>query len=232
MAEHEQRHIVSAFSFELSKVETVAIRERMVGHLLQIHPDLAAQVIANLGMKSPPPPAKPAVKPRDLPPSPALSLAHRAGTFAGRKLGLLVTDGADAKLVAELTRAVEKEKAMVQVVALKIGGVTLSDGSELAADHALAGAPSCLFDAVAIIASEEGTAKLLTEAAAAVDWARDAFGHLKALGHSTQVEPLLDKAAIDVDEGVIDLGASGAVARLIKVARQHRVWAREVSVRS
>ena len=38
MAEPEQRHIVSAFAFELGKVETIAIRKRMLGHLMIIEP--------------------------------------------------------------------------------------------------------------------------------------------------------------------------------------------------
>ncbi len=40
MSEPEQRHIVSAFTFELSKVSTVAIRRRMLGHLANIDDEL------------------------------------------------------------------------------------------------------------------------------------------------------------------------------------------------
>jgi Catalase-related immune-responsive len=36
MSEPEQRHIVSAFAFELGKVETEAVRKRMLGHLERI----------------------------------------------------------------------------------------------------------------------------------------------------------------------------------------------------
>ena len=39
MSEPEQRHIISAFAFELGKVETLAIRKRMLGHLMIIDPD-------------------------------------------------------------------------------------------------------------------------------------------------------------------------------------------------
>jgi catalase len=34
MSEPEQRHIISAFAFELGKVETLAIRKRILGHLM------------------------------------------------------------------------------------------------------------------------------------------------------------------------------------------------------
>jgi catalase len=34
----------------------------------------------------------------------------------------------------------------------------------------------------------------------------DAFGHLKAIGHTPEAKPLLDKAGIEADVGVTDLG--------------------------
>lgn len=117
------------------------------------------------------------------------------------------------------------------MISPKIGGVTLSDGSALHADHALAGGPSVLFDAVAVVVSEEGAAMLLTEAAA-IDWLRDAFGHLKAMGYSSQAQPLLDKAGIVPDAGVLELDANGASGKLLRVARNHRVWDREPALRS
>ena len=51
MAEPEQRHIISAFAFELAKVETVAIRKRMLGHLMIIDEALGTAVEQALGME-------------------------------------------------------------------------------------------------------------------------------------------------------------------------------------
>ena len=47
--EPEQNHIVSAFIFELSKVETKAVRERMVGQLANVDPKIAKRVADWLG---------------------------------------------------------------------------------------------------------------------------------------------------------------------------------------
>lgn len=69
---------------------------------------------------------------------------------------------------------------MVEVIAPKVGGVSPATGTAISADHALAAAPSVLFDAVAVMASAE-SARLLTRKAAAVDWVRDAFSHLKVI---------------------------------------------------
>ncbi len=53
------------------------------------------------------------------------------------------------------------EGASVKIIAPKVGGTKLADGSLLAADGQLAGTPSVLFDAVAVVLSDDG-AKMLS----------------------------------------------------------------------
>jgi len=167
--------------------------------------------------------------PVDLEPSPALSLVGKAkATLKGRKVGALVTDGADGDRLEALGDALEKEGAELAIVAPKIGGVRLKSGKDLAADMALSGAPSVFFDAVAIFASAEGVKPLLKNSAA-IDWVRDAFGHLKVIGHTSAAQPLFAKASLadDLDEGVIELDGRPGVGQYIDAAKQQRVWARE-----
>ena len=52
--EPEQNHIVSALIFELGKVETVAIRERMVSQLVNVDASLAERVATGLGLANVP----------------------------------------------------------------------------------------------------------------------------------------------------------------------------------
>ncbi len=58
-APHEQEHITQAFEFELAKVETVAIRERMVNLLALVQPALAARVARTVGVIAPSAPELP-----------------------------------------------------------------------------------------------------------------------------------------------------------------------------
>ena len=78
-----------------------------------------------------PKPADAAVAPRDdLPASPALSIIENGPeSFAGSKVGVLVSAGADAALLKTLQSAIEKEGAAMEVIAPKVGGVEASDGS-------------------------------------------------------------------------------------------------------
>ncbi|MBB5045018.1 catalase [Shinella fusca] len=230
----EQRHIAMALTFELSKVETPVIRERMVSHLLNIDETLAGKVAAALGIDPVPKPADAAVKTRqDLEPSPALSILERGPKrFEGRKLGVLVTEGADRALFDALEAGIMAEKAVIEIIAPKVGGVKLSDGSPLAAQQMIDGGPSVLYDAVVVLASEAGMADLLKEAAAR-DFVADAFAHCKFIGYTAPAFPLLEKAgAADMlDEGTVEIDGVDAVADFLKALGALRVWAREPSVK-
>ena len=158
--------------------------------------------------------------------SPALTLVGKARPMLkGRKIGALVTDGADGDRLQALRDALEREGAELAIV---FGGVRLKSGKHLATDMALSGgAPSVFFGAVAIFPSAEG-AKPLLKNSAKIDWVRDAFGHLKVIGHTSAAQPLFAKASLadDLDEGVIELDGRPGVGQYIEAAKQ-RVWARE-----
>ncbi len=230
----EQRHIANALTFELSKVETPVIRERMVSHLFNIDETLAHTVAAKLGLKTMPKPAEAAVQTRqDLEPSPALSIVlNGPKRFEGRKLGILVTDGVDATLLKALTSAMTKEKAMVEIIAPKVGGVTASDGSWITAQQMIDGGPSVLYDAVAVLPSPEAVDELASEATAR-DFVADAFQHCKFIGHVEAAMPLLAKAGIadSLDEGVIVLATAKDVAAFVKELGKLRLWSREPNVK-
>ncbi|MDP3173408.1 MAG: catalase [Phenylobacterium sp.] len=223
----EQAHLASAIVFELSKVTLDHVRERVLANLQNVDAELANRVAAGLGLPLPKA-SKPAVAAQDMEPSPALRIVGKyPPTLKGRAVAILVTEGADGAVVEAVRKAATAEGASVKIIAPKIGGVQLKDGTQLPADGQLAGSPSVLFDAVALVLSEAGCADLLNEGAA-VDFAKDAFGHLKAIGYTAQSQPLLDKAGVVPDPGVVDL-ANGAEA-FIAPART-RQWEREPGVR-
>ena len=231
--EPEQDHIVAALTFELSKVELPIIRSTMLGHLVNIDEALGERVAAGLGHRAAIEPVKASVATRaDLPVSPSLSIiAQGPPTLTGRLVGALITDGAEAALVAALYKSVKAAGASLKIVCPRLGGVTLDDGSALAADFQMAGAPSVLFDAVATLASEDGTTALLGEAAA-VAWVHDAFSHLKVIAHSAAAQPLLDVAGVLPDEGIIALAKAKDLTAFTATAGAGRIWAREPSVRT
>jgi catalase len=226
-SEIEQAHMASALVFELSKVGLKHVRMRMLANLRNVDESLAKRVAQGMAHELPPK-SKAAKEPSDMDPSPGLRLIGKyPETLKGRVVGVLVTDGADASLMGALRKDVEAAGAKVRIVAPRIGGVTLSDGSKLEADGQLQGSPSVIFDAVAFVVSTHGCSQLLDEGAA-ISFAHDAFGHLKAIGFTAEAAPLLEKAGVKADTGVADLNAG--TQAFIEQART-RQWAREAKVR-
>ncbi len=231
----EQKHMADALTFELSKVETPAIRARVVAHLMNIDEGLANTVAEQLRLKQMPKPAE-AAKPtrKDLPASPKLSIIENGPeSFMGRKVGVLVTDGVDSTVLSDLKSALEAEGAMLEVVAPMVGGVEASDGSWIEGKQKIDGGPSVLYDAVAILPSKQG-GDMLAGNAAARDFVADAFAHMKFIGYAPAARPLLQKAGVaeSMDGGFIALENGGDAAKFVNACRELRFWDREPSVKA
>ncbi|MEX2630372.1 MAG: catalase [Tistlia sp.] len=228
----ERKHIADALTFELSKVETLRIRARTVSHLRNIDEKLAAKVAEGLGIELPAPaePARPPIT--DLPASDPLSIVRNGpGGFKGRKLGILITDGGDAALLQALQEAVKAEGGLTELVAPKVGGATLSDGKLVEAKQKIDGGPSVLYDAVALVISEQG-AKLLKDDAPSRDFVADAFAHCKFIGYTRAAMPLLEKAGIAkaLDEACVELADASAATGFVGRLGPLRFWDREPTV--
>lgn len=225
----EQHHLASALIFELSKVEKASIRSRVVSHLLNIEETLAKKVADGLGIKDMPKPAESACKVNTTlkKSSPLSIILNGPGSFTGRKLGILVTQGADGELINLLEIAMKQINAVVEIIAPKVAGVELNTGKWLAAQQQIDGGPSALYDAVAIVASKEGIVELQKEPAAR-NFVSDAFSHYKFIAYVQEAIPLFEKAGIgdELDEGCIPL-TKNSIEKFVTLCGQLRFWDRE-----
>lgn len=222
--ENEQAHIASALVFELSKVMLEHVPPRVVANLRNVSEELAKRVAGGLNIALPKK-APAAASLQQLDPSPALSIQkNMKAILKGRCVGILIADGSDAVMLSRLKKAIQKSGATVKLVAPKIGGARLSDGNVMKAHGQLAGAPSQLFDAVAVLLSSKAAGMLIKESAA-VEWVANAFAHLKAIGHNAEAQPLLERANVVPDAGVT--GLDGAFVE----AAAMRFFDREPNIR-
>jgi catalase len=214
----------------LSKVETKAVRERVVARLANVDPTISERVAKGLGLQNKIAQAPTTAEVRtDLVPSPALSILAKAHkTLEGRRIGCLVGDGTDAKLITSLKSAAKKRNAAFAVVATRIGGVSMSDGKRIEGDFQLAGGSSVLFDTVFVALSDEGVKSLLKESAA-VAWVHDAFSHCKVIGATEAAQPLLNTAGVQADEGIL-IGTDAE--QFLDAAGNGRIWSREAKIRT
>jgi catalase len=245
--DHERRHIVRAFRFELGKVKTEAIRERMVGNLAYVDPALATEVALGLGLTAikTPPPLNLGVPPRPgedreptegthPPGSPALSMTSSPGLgIATRKVAVLAADGFDTQALLEIVSQLEGAGAVVKIIAPTLGAIVGADGYERDVDFSFLTGASVLFDAVCVIGGEQSAATLALDPGA-LYFVNEAFKHCKSIGATGDAAAVLVAANVLVDpdadvEGVYvgndDAAADVGAALVERGATRH--WSRE-----
>ncbi len=183
----EKDHIVAAFRFELSKVETLDIRQRMVDNLAHVDLKLAARVGASLGIQ--PPDAKAAAGRlgfRDyritnkVEEDPSLSMVGRAGNVKTRKIAILVANGVETAALRRIQQDLTNAGAQCKLVAPHLGTVSTSSGRQLPVDHTFTQMPSVMFDAVLIPGGSESVAAL-GAMGEAVHFVLEAYKHCKTI---------------------------------------------------
>ena len=226
----EQSHLADAIVFELSKVDTVGIRERVVAQLRNVDESLADDVADGLGMAELPEAADAASEPFDLDAADSLSmLKNPPDTIAGRRLGILVSDGVDAKTLDAVRTAAHAESMTVDLVAATRMGITDSNGGAVEVAEKIDGGPSVLFDAVAVLVTEEGAATLAAMPPAQ-DFVSDAHAHGKFVAYTSAASSIFDAAGVnpaDDPAGYVELAATKKSAeQFIDMCRSIRSWDR------
>ena len=223
----EQGHIAAALVFELSKCAELGIRVRMVSHLCNIEDGLATLVAQRLGITDMPA-AAPAARPTqtDLKPSKALSIqSNPPGSFRGRMMGVMVSDGFDGALLVALRHAVSQAGGLIKIIAPTIGGVTCSKAKLQAVDERIGGAPSVLFDALAVLAGHDD----LATSPPAKAFVTDAYVHCKYVGWSPGAAALLAACGLaDVaDDAFCALTDAASASAFVDGCKHLRHWPRE-----
>ncbi len=236
----EQSHIVNAFRFELSRVQTPAIRVRLLSMLANVDPILVEGVAQGLGLEVPPPMPLATTAPQPhYAPSPALSLLARPGAVGvqARKVAILAAHGVDAEGVKALYADLLAAGAVPRLVAPQLGQLVASDGSALDVEISIEAGPPVLYDAV-IVADGAASVKMLMGDADALDFVRQQFRHCKPILAVGAGADLLRKAGVPekLENGSADPSLwcvlAGAVLPALAEFKQalaaHRNFQREV----
>ena len=192
----EKDHIVSAFLFELGKVEVDAVRERMVSMLNQIDKFLAYRVAEGLGMAPPKPPSGAGNVQRTSEPEmdPSLSMANtRKDSIIGRKIAVLVADNVDKASLA-VCKALEAEGAVIKFIAPHLGEIKNTEEEFIKVNYSLPTVGSVLFDAVFIPGGQHSVEALCADAHAVL-FVKEAYKHGKAIAAHYHGTLLIARAA-------------------------------------
>ncbi|MDO8368648.1 MAG: catalase [Saprospiraceae bacterium] len=249
----EKNHIVNALRFELGKLETEAIRVRIVGMLTQIDPTLAAKVAKGLGMEVPKSPEKPMNlsipadgDPKDFQPtsvvsslkqSKALSMANTVkDNIKTRQIAILVADGVDEASLTAMKQALEAAGAKAKIIAPHLGQINSANGKQVKADQSFLTAASVLFDAVYVPDGQQSANALQAEPDA-INFINEAFKHCKAIAADGAGAKFLNatdagmkalgKNDVDKSKSTSGVLVDGSPKSFIAAIAQHRFWERE-----
>ena len=238
----EKEHIVAAFQYELSRVETPAIRQRVVDNLAHVDMRLARKVAEPLGIG--PPDARAAAGRAgyregkgglSLEAAPSLSMESTGGSIHGRKIAVVVAPGVELGAFKVIQQALLDAGASTRVVAAHLGFVASSSGQQLPVDHTFATMPSVMFDAV-LVPGGASCAQALLANGDAVRFVLEAYRHCKpvcVIGEAAELlrvrEVLTPEtaAAAGVVLGKNDPGTRNELAQaFIAAIGRHRHWLR------
>ncbi|HZY17222.1 MAG TPA: catalase [Ramlibacter sp.] len=237
----EKEHIVAAFQYELSRVETAAIRQRVVDTLAHVDPKLARKVAEPLAIAPPDPRAaagragfREARAKLPIEASPSLSMECMGGSIATRRVAVLVAAGVEIGALKIIQQALADAGAVTRIVAAHLGVVSTSSGQQLAVDHSFLNTSSIQFDAV-LVPGGATHAQALCANGDAVHFVLEAYRHCKAICLIGAGAELLRGAGLDPDAeppaGVL-IGNGDPSTRVplaqgfVAAIGKHRHWSR------
>jgi catalase len=195
----EKAHILRAFRFELTKVQTPAVRERVVAMLANVAEDLARALASDLGMEMPAPLPRAITKvsPPEVESSARLSLFARPGDrrIQARKVAIMVAGGIDGAFVKAAQDALAKLGAVARLVGPRLGTVETAEGETLGVDATLETTPAVLYDGL-IVPGGRVAAQTLGNMGQAAEFIKDQYRHCKAILAVAEGAGLVENAGV------------------------------------
>jgi catalase len=174
----EQQRLVEAAQFELSKVETMEVRERVVNEIFNnVDHDFAVRVAAGVGVAEPP--MVEIAAPRVL--APEVGVEHqKVKSPRTKKVAVLAADGVDAAGLADLRQELEEAGVTVEVISKLMGELKPENGKAVKVDKNYVSAASVMYDAV-IIAGGPASVEALAKHGDALHWMNETYKHCKTV---------------------------------------------------
>lgn len=238
----EKDLIIEAFQAELSRVETPAIRQRVVDNLAHIDMRLARKVAEPLGIGPPDPRSaagqagfrqaggKPGIES-----APSLGMEPTGTAIHTRRVAVVMAPGVELGAYKVIQQALQDAGAQTRVVAAHLGFVASSSGQQVPIDHTFQSMPSVVFDAV-LVPGGAAAAQALMKDGSAKHFVLEAYRHCKPLcliGESVEILRSVGLAPADGPSpaGVV-IATNEPTTRLqtaqdfIAAMGRHRHWSR------
>ncbi|MCB5236458.1 catalase [Niallia circulans] len=210
----EQQHVRDAFSFELGKCKSEAVKNNAVELLNRIDRSIAEEVANNIGAVLP----KDNLEVKSTNKSPALSMATTVKKPDTRCVAILLNGEPDNAQLLQWVQALAANKVNFSIVDKNLHTI---DG-ELKVTDTYDTADASLFDAALLISTN---GKLENKA---IEFIEMTFNHFKPLGISVSDYAALEKSRVTINEpGIFDL-TKVTINNFVTGVAEARFWSRTV----
>ena len=226
LAPHEQKHVVDAYTFELSKVQRLHIREREVQQILShIDLDLAQQVGKNLGIEVTA--SKQAMRISSVTKSAKLSFeAFVPSDIKARKIAVLVHDKVNQASIDAIQKWAKAEHAVAHILTPTPAPVINHQHGKVASNGMQKAEPSIAYDAVIVVDGDNDAE--VKQDGVTKHYILEAYKHLKPIVFLGTKKNLLEVLQLVQDDGTLTSDHFEQLQDQFKdLIRHHRIWARE-----
>lgn len=241
MSEPEKQHIISAFHFEVGKVESKEVRQKMVDQFADVDKELAVEIAKGVGV-SPPSDGADSTKSDNFP---SFSMTNTVkDTVKTRKVAILAENGFNYDELIKVKNALNDAGANSEIISMYRGTIRADNRKEIEVDKNYISTASTQFDAVYVPGGKESADSLKTHGDV-IHFVNEAFKHCKAIGAVGEGVELFKESDITgvaiagdgpdgevtSDKGVItainDTNMDNFAKSFIKSVAMHRHWDRE-----
>lgn len=241
LSEIEKNHIINGFQFEVGKVKSKEIRQKVVDQFSNVDKELATQIAKGVGVK-PPSEGEDSSK---LDKFPSFSMADTIESSETRLIAILAETGFNYNELVDVKNKVEDANANCMIIAINRGKIKAENGKNIEVDQPFLSSSSLLFDAIYIPGGKDSV-EALKEDETAINFVNNAFKHCKTIGALSEgLEILKDSIIKDVsmsksgddgkiksDYGIITASANADIQKFsksfIKAVSKHKHWEREL----
>ncbi len=240
MSPAEKQHIVEAFHFEVGKVQSKEIRQRVVDMFNNVDGELAVRIAEGVGVSAPARRGGTGITAS----SPAVSQENTPKSARTRRVAILASDGFNHSDLMQVTAALKEAGVHTKIVSKNLGTITSADGRQVQVDRNYVTTGSIMFDAVYVPGGRQSVETLKTQGDA-VHFINEAFKHAKPIGATNEGVDLLaesDMQSVTIaspqshaelvsDQGVVTIRNAADMSYFgrdfIQAIAEHRHWARQ-----
>jgi len=223
MTEPEKKHIIQALQFELGKVRTRHVKERMLGLLANVDKNLVREVAAALGLPTPGGKVNTGIGT-----SPALSEERTTKTAKTRRVGILAADGVYPADVSAMRQRLTAAGVSSDVIGTHEGTLTGAGGGSVFAEKSLLTTESVQYDALYLPGGKASIAALSANGDA-LHFVEEAYKHYKSIAATAEGRELIKAAvgSVDSQPGIVVGAHAGAIAdSFVASIAKDRHWTR------